>query len=284
MVNQNPEQIARDEIDALLTASGWVVQSNKKINFNAGQGQAVREYQTDIGPADYVLFVDKKAVGVIEAKRKEVAEKLTVVETQTDGYANATLKWINNKEPLPFLYESTGIITRFTDRRDPKPRSREVFSFHRPETLRGCLEQDSSLRQRFLGIPPLNPSKLQAKEPWTKDIWFYDYRTNVHHTLKKKPLRLEHLHEFIQCFAPENRFVRQETWDEEDNPDGRWRKYSYEQIVARDKTSLDIFWLKDKSLADLDNLPEPDVLAEEIIENMEAGLNSFRAVLAGLSR
>ena len=122
-----------------------------------------------------------------------------------------------------------------------------------------------------------------AKEPWTKEIWFYDYRTNVHHTLKKKPLRLEHLQDFIQCFAAENRFIRKETWVENSNSDGRWRKYSYEQIVARDKTSLDIFWLKDKSLADLDNLPEPDVLAAEIIENMEAGLNSFRAVLAGMS-
>ncbi|OQY16076.1 MAG: restriction endonuclease subunit R [Desulfobacteraceae bacterium 4572_35.1] len=169
MVNQDPEQIARDEIDALLTASGWVVQSNKKINFNVGEGQAVREYQTDAGPADYVLFVDKKAVGVIEAKRKEVAEKLTVVETQTEGYANATLKWVNNKEPLPFLYESTGIVTRFTDQRDPKPRSREVFSFHRPETLREWLEQRVSLKRRLLEIPPLNPDKLPAKELGLRD-------------------------------------------------------------------------------------------------------------------
>ncbi|MBW2186768.1 MAG: DEAD/DEAH box helicase family protein [Deltaproteobacteria bacterium] len=169
MVNQDPEQIARDEIDALLTASGWVVQSNKKINFNIGEGQAVREYQTDVGPADYVLFVDKKAVGVIEAKRKEVAEKLTVVETQTEGYANATLKWVNNKEPLPFLYESTGIVTRFTDQRDPKPRSREVFSFHRPETLREWLEQGVSLKRRLREIPPLNPDKVPAKELGLRD-------------------------------------------------------------------------------------------------------------------
>ena len=76
---------------------------------------------------------------------------------------------------------------------------------------------------------------------------------------------------------------RSETWSEENNPEGRWRKYSYAEIIARDKTSLDIFWLKDKSLADLDNLPEPEVLAEEIIENMEAGLNSFREVLGALN-
>ncbi|OLU30301.1 DNA methyltransferase [Pseudomonas sp. PA15(2017)] len=123
-----------------------------------------------------------------------------------------------------------------------------------------------------------------SKTPWTKEVWFYDYRTNIHHTLKKKPLRFEDLQDFITCYNPDNRHNRQETWHETENPEGRWRKYSLEQILARDKTSLDIFWLKDKSLADLDNLPEPDDLAEEIIENIEAGLASFREVLAGLNR
>jgi type I restriction enzyme M protein len=121
-----------------------------------------------------------------------------------------------------------------------------------------------------------------SKEPWTKEVWFYDYRTNIHHTLKKKPLRCEDLQEFITCYNPLNRHARKETWDETTNPEGRWRKFSFEQIIARDKTSLDIFWLKDKSLADLDNLPEPDVLALEIIENLEAGLNSFREIAAAL--
>jgi type I restriction enzyme M protein len=121
-----------------------------------------------------------------------------------------------------------------------------------------------------------------SKEPWTKEVWFYDYRTNIHHTLKKKPLRFEDLQEFITCYNPLNRHERKEVWSEATNPEGRWRKFSYEQIVARDKTSLDIFWLKDKSLADLDNLPEPDVLAGEIIENLEAGLNSFREIAAAL--
>jgi len=121
------------------------------------------------------------------------------------------------------------------------------------------------------------------KDPWTKEIWFYDYRTNIHHTLKKKPMRQEHLQDFIKCYNPENYHKRLETWSEKSNPEGRWRKYSYAEVIARDKTSLDIFWLKDKSLADLDNLPEPEVLAEEIIENMEAGLNSFREVLGGLN-
>lgn len=121
-----------------------------------------------------------------------------------------------------------------------------------------------------------------SKTPWTREVWFYDYRTNIHHTLKKKPLRFADLEDFIACYNPLSREQRSETWDEASNPEGRWRKYSLEQILARDKTSLDIFWLKDKSLADLDNLPEPDDLAEDIIENIEAGLASFREVLAGL--
>ena len=167
--NQNPEQKARDNIDALLRQAGWVVQAARKIDLNAGVGQAVREYQTDVGPADYVLFVDKKAVGVIEAKRPEEGQRLTAHEPQTEAYAAAQLKWINNKEPLPFLYESTGIITRFTDGRDPKPRSREVFCFHRPETLKEWLAQDASLHGRLQHIPPLNPSRLPAKELGLRD-------------------------------------------------------------------------------------------------------------------
>ena len=122
-----------------------------------------------------------------------------------------------------------------------------------------------------------------SKEPWTKEIWFYDYRTNIHHTLKKKPLRFDDFAEFINCYNPESRHKRKELWNESSNPEGRWRKFNYEQVVARDKTSLDIFWLKDKNLADLDNLPEPDILADEIIQNIEAGLESFRTIAASLS-
>ena len=121
-----------------------------------------------------------------------------------------------------------------------------------------------------------------SPDPWTKEVWYYDYRTNIHHTLKKKPMRFEDLAEFIECYKPENRHKRKAIWDEEKNPDGRWRSYSYDELMARDKTSLDLFWLQDKSLTDLANLPEPDELAEEIIENLEAGLNSFREVLAAL--
>lgn len=120
-------------------------------------------------------------------------------------------------------------------------------------------------------------NKPASPDPWTKAVWYYDYRTNIHHTLKKKPMRVEDLKNFIGCYNPWNRHDRKETWSGE-CPEGRWRKFAYDEIVARDKTSLDIFWLKDKSLIDLDNLPEPDDLAAAIIENVEAGLNSFREI------
>lgn len=124
-------------------------------------------------------------------------------------------------------------------------------------------------------------NKPAAKDPWTKAIWFYDFRTNIHFTLKKNPLKPADLQDFITCYHPQNRHQRSETYSEQ-NPEGRWRKFTYNEIIARDKTSLDIFWLKDKSLTDLDNLPDPDVLALEIMENLEAGLESFRTIVDSL--
>jgi type I restriction enzyme M protein len=125
-------------------------------------------------------------------------------------------------------------------------------------------------------------NKPSSKDPWTKEIWFYDYRTNIHHTLKKNPLKLGDLQEFITCYNASNRNKRKETYNATTNPEGRWRKFAYSEIITRDKTSLDITWLKDKSLADLDNLPDPDVLAEEIAENLASALGSFREVLRQL--
>jgi len=126
-------------------------------------------------------------------------------------------------------------------------------------------------------------AKPASKDPWTKEVWVYDYRTNVHHTLKKNPLKLEDLKDFVTLYKPSNRHKRTETYHVENNPEGQWRKFTYDEVMARDKTSLDISWIKDKSLADLDNLPEPDVLAEEIAENLSAALENFKTVLSGLS-
>lgn len=124
-------------------------------------------------------------------------------------------------------------------------------------------------------------NRAASPDPQTRDVWYYDYRTNVHHTLKRKPLRYEDLADFVADYNPSNRHDRTETWSEA-NPEGRWRRYGRQELLGRDKASLDLFWLKDKSLTDLDNLPEPDELAEEIIENLEAGLESLRSVLGAL--
>jgi type I restriction enzyme R subunit len=160
--NQNPEQIARDAIDAQLRDAGWAVQSKDAIDFHVGLGQAVREYATDTGPADYVLFVNGVPVGVIEAKKETLGHNLTTIEEQTTGYAAAKLRYIQRSgEPLPFLYEATGVLVRFTDQRDPKPRSREVFSFQRPETLIAWLFQQRSLRSRLHDLPALDPAGLR---------------------------------------------------------------------------------------------------------------------------
>ena len=156
--NQNPEQKARDRIDKMLRESGWVIQDKDKINFGAGLGVAVREYQTDVGPADYVLFVNRKAVGIIEAKREEEGQKLSQVEQQSSEYGEANLKWIQKDGPLPFIHESTGLITYFTDQRDPKPRSREILSFFRPDTFQEWLSQDVTLRARLHRLPELSPA------------------------------------------------------------------------------------------------------------------------------
>ena len=121
-------------------------------------------------------------------------------------------------------------------------------------------------------------NKPASKNPWTKEVWVFDYRTNIHHTLKKKPLRLADLQDFIDLYHSENIYKRSETWSES-TPEGRWRKFTYDEILGRDKTNMDIFWLKDKSLADLDNLPDPDILAGEIMENLEAGLEAFREII-----
>lgn len=161
--NQNPEQIARDLIDSQLEQAGWLVQSKNEVNLSAGKGIAIREYQTSSGPADYVLFVDRKPVGVIEAKREEEGERLTVVEDQSREYATSKLKYLKHDD-LPYVYESTGTITRFTDYNDPKPRSRPVFHFHKPETLAEWNGQVETLRARLLITPPLDEQGLRPAQ------------------------------------------------------------------------------------------------------------------------
>ena len=159
-VNQTPEQLARGRIDRLLRDAGWAVQDMKDFNRNAGEGVAVREFHLPSGPCDYLLFVDGKAAGVIEAKKAGVT--LSGVAGQSDKYM-ATLpdhlaRW---DDRLRFDYESTGEETFFRDTRDPRARSRRVFAFHRPETLHAWLKNAETLRQRLAGLPPLDERGLR---------------------------------------------------------------------------------------------------------------------------
>jgi len=124
--------------------------------------------------------------------------------------------------------------------------------------------------------------KPASETPWTKKLWIYDLRTNMHFTLKTNPLQRVDLDEFVHCYNPTNRHDRKATWTEKRNPTGRWRAYEYKDLIARDKSSLDIFWLKDDSLSESDNLPPPDVIALEIVEDLEAALEQFREIAADL--
>ncbi len=122
------------------------------------------------------------------------------------------------------------------------------------------------------------PGREQA---WTEKLWIYDLRTNMHFTLKTSPLQRPDLDDFVRCFNPENRHERAATWSEE-NPAGRWRAFSYDELLQRDKVSLDIFWLRDESLEDSANLPDPDEIAAEIAEDLRAALEEFEAIQADL--
>jgi type I restriction enzyme M protein len=116
--------------------------------------------------------------------------------------------------------------------------------------------------------------KPARETPWTKELWIYDLRTNQHFTLKQNPLRREHLDEFVTVYKPEARHEREEA--------ERFKRFTYDDLLVRDKVSLDITWLRDQSLEDMDNLPPPDVIAQEIVEDLEAALAEFAAIAESL--
>ena len=240
---------------------------------------------------DYVLanppFGKKSSMSFTNEEGEQEKDDLTY--NRQDFWATTSNKQLNFVQHIRTLLKTTGQAAVVVP-------DNVLFEGGAGETIRRKLLENTDLHT-ILRLPTgifyaqgvkanviFFDNREASPNPWTKEVWYYDYRTNIHHTLKKKPLRLENLADFIKCYQPENRHKRKPTWDAEKNPNGRWRKYSYDELIARDKTSLDVFWLKDKSLADLDNLPEPDELAEEIIENLEAGLNSFREVLGALGK
>lgn len=240
---------------------------------------------------DYVLanppFGKKSSMSFTNEEGEQDKEELTY--NRQDFWATTSNKQLNFVQHIRTMLKTSGQAAVVVP-------DNVLFEGGAGETIRKKLLQNTELHT-ILRLPTgifyaqgvkanviFFNNREASPNPWTKEVWYYDYRTNIHHTLKKKPMRFENLQDFVKCYNPENIHDRKEAWDEKTNPEGRWRKFSYDELTARDKTSLDLFWLKDKSLTDLDNLPEPDELAEDIIENLEAGLNSFREILNSLNK
>lgn len=157
-----PEQEARKQIDRKLAQAGWDVQDYKHLNISAAAGVAVREFPLATGHADYMLYADAKAIGVVEAKPK--GHTLIGVETQSGKYVDGLPPALpSHRLPLPFAYESTGEVTQFTSTLDPDPRSRLVFTFHRPEELIRLATLDKQVRSRLGEMPPLDTGPSLAR-------------------------------------------------------------------------------------------------------------------------
>jgi len=237
---------------------------------------------------DYVLtnppFGKKSSITVTNEAGEQ--EKQSLTYNRQDFWATTSNKQLNFVQHIHTILKATGQAAVVVP-------DNVLFEGGAGETVRRKLLDTTDLHT-ILRLPTgifyaqgvkanviFFDGKPAAKTPWTKEVWYYDLRTNMHFTLKTNPLTYDDLADFVSCYRPGERHKRTET-SSEDNPEGRWRRFGYDEIVARDKTSLDLFWLKDKSLSDLDVLPEPDELAGEIAENLEAALLSFREVMNGL--
>ena len=162
-MSPGPEDIAREQIDRMLVSAGWAVQDAKAVNLYAKKGVAIREFElkTGYGTADYLLYVDGRAAGVIEAKR--AGATLTGVEIQSAKYSKGLPDGLPAwTRPLPFCYQSTGIETRFTNGFDPEPCSRQVFFFHKPETFADWLSDGQASTTLLAAMPP---QQLYGKQP-----------------------------------------------------------------------------------------------------------------------
>ena len=239
---------------------------------------------------DYVLtnppFGKKSSISVTNEEGEEEDEEL--VYNRQDFWTTSSNKQLNFLQHINTILKATGKAAVVVP-------DNVLFEGGAGETIRKKLLETTDLHT-ILRLPTgifykpgvkanviFFDKRPASPEIQTKEIWIYDFRTNVHFTLKQHPMTDEDLVDFIRCYHPENRYEREETWSET-NPDGRWRKFSIDDILKRDKTSLDIFWIKDKSLADLDNLPDPDVLAADIMENLQSAMGSFQELMAALEK
>ena len=230
---------------------------------------------------DYVLtnppFGKKSSLTFTNEKGEQEEEDL--VYNRQDFWTTSSNKQLNFVQHINTILKSTGKAAVVVP-------DNVLFEGGAGETVRRKLMETTDLHT-ILRLPTgifykpgvkanviFFDKRPASAETQTKEVWIYDFRTNIHFTLKQNPLADKDLEDFVACYNPQNRHERKETWSQE-NPEGRWRRFDAAELMKRDKTSLDIFWIKDKSLADLDNLPSPDVLADEIIENLQDALEAF---------
>jgi type I restriction enzyme M protein len=229
-------------------------------------------------------FGRKSSVLVVNAEGDEERQALTVV--RDDFWASTSNKQLNFVQHVKTLLNIHGRAAVVVP-------DNVLFEGGAGETIRRKLLHECDVHT-LLRLPTgifyaqgvkanvLFFERMPASpEPWTRRLWIYDLRTNVHITLKTNPLRRSDLDEFVACYNPANRHERTPTWTEE-NPAGRWRAFGYDELLRRDKVSLDIFWLKDESLEDAADLAEPDEIAAEIVEDLRAALDEFELIAADL--
>jgi type I restriction enzyme M protein len=229
-------------------------------------------------------FGKKSSITIVNGEGK--AEKEALTYEREDFWATTSNKQLNFLQHVKTLLKQNGRAAIVVP-------DNVLFEGGAGETIRRKLLQECDVHT-LLRLPTglfyaqgvkanvlFFDKKPASETPWTKKLWIYDLRTNMHFTLKTNPLKREDLDEFVKCYNPENRHQRKATWSEK-KPDGRWRAYGYEELVSRDKASLDIFWLKDESLADSDNLPNPGVIAREIVDDLEAALEQLKLIAEDL--
>jgi type I restriction enzyme M protein len=230
-------------------------------------------------------FGRKSSVMTVNAEGEQEREALTVV--RNDFWTSTSNKQLNFVQHVRTILKQHGRAAVVVP-------DNVLFEGGAGETIRRKLLQECDVHT-LLRLPTgifyaqgvkanvlFFDRKPGSEQAWTKQLWIYDLRTNKHFTLKTNPLKRSDLDEFVALYRPENRHERQETWSEQ-NPDGRWRSFDYDELIARDKVSLDIFWLKDESLEDAANLEDPDVIAADIVEDLRAALEEFELIQTDLA-
>jgi type I restriction enzyme M protein len=218
-------------------------------------------------------FGKKSSITIVNGEGK--SDRETLVYERQDFWAtssNKQLNFLQHVKTITKMYGKVGIVVP----------DNVLFEGGAGETVRRKLLAESDVHT-LLRLPTgvfyaqgvkanvlFFDRRPASEKPWTTKLWIYDLRTNMHFTLKTNPLKYEDLKDFIKCYNPENRMERKET--------ERFKAFSYDELIQRDKVSLDIFWLKDESLEDSENLPSPDILASEIIENLESALEQFNGI------